>query len=149
MHSCIPLGDDFGTVRWTVRRSCLWKYPLDEPWMLTDVAERINAFPTHTLKHFPFNEPYKFQFSLTRCWNGPTQFFIILPYSPGKSSLWTGFHKKFTWAEWPIGGAVFAISCIRYKNIEKRENSCLQSGRLVLKYNRWRLEFNHFHQDMS
>ena len=32
--------------------------------MFTDVAERINAFPTHTLKHFPFNEPCKHQLIL-------------------------------------------------------------------------------------
>ena len=38
----------------------------NERWMLTDVSERINAFPTHTLEHIPLDEPAKFQLAASR-----------------------------------------------------------------------------------
>ena len=37
--------------------------PSNGPWMVTDVSERMNAFPTHTLNHFQFNKLAKLQFS--------------------------------------------------------------------------------------
>ena len=35
--------------------------PFNGPWMLTDVSERMNAFPTHTLAHIPLGELAKHQ----------------------------------------------------------------------------------------
>ncbi len=37
--------------------------PSNGPWMVTDVSERMNAFPTHTLNHFQFNKLAKFRFT--------------------------------------------------------------------------------------
>ena len=37
--------------------------PTNEPRMFTDLSERINPFPTHTLEGIPFNKLAKFQFA--------------------------------------------------------------------------------------
>ena len=39
-------------------------FPSNKPWVVTDVSERINPFPTNTLEDIPSNEPAKFLFAV-------------------------------------------------------------------------------------
>ena len=39
--------------------------PSNKPWVVTDVSERINPFPTNTLEDIPSNEPCKFQLRIS------------------------------------------------------------------------------------
>ena len=35
-------------------------YPVNETWMVTNLSERMNPFPTNTPEHFSSNKPYIF-----------------------------------------------------------------------------------------
>ena len=46
-------------------------FPSNKPWVVTDVSERINPFPTNTLEDIPFNKLVKFQFTVAVLVEGP------------------------------------------------------------------------------